>query len=410
MSGSIQAITLGGALLTWSAVVYKGLSLWRAPANPAAWAYWAGFLALALNMTLLMPPITSWIDGMTGISGLTYLLCDAAALLTCWIWLVCLHQLNGPDPQTAALVRRFGTVIVAALAFFSLRFAIAPGQVQHRFGTDPQGLYLAAYRLLFVGIIAAHMASFIMLLRRYAAEVQRPTLRLRLHFMMVAAGLVIGFAINESLRILQFPSPEVIGALFLLAAVLAMVVGLTFSHRLDRLFDLVRQYRLQFQLYPLWQALYPVNPSLSFLDEPSPLRRIVPRDDLEFIICRQVIEIRDWALVLRPFRQPGPTQLRDTKANLGKARDDDRAASIEGLQLAAALRSWRQRGRDGESASLPSSPRQASRPATTRSPETADWRQEARYLARVACHFTRSSCGASDEARTPRQFREGNTH
>lgn len=389
MSGTIQVTMLTGAVLAWGAVAYKGLSLWRHPSDPAARAYWAGFLALALNMTLLMPPITGWIDGVTGVPSLTYLICDAAALFTCWVWLACLYQLNKPDHRAARAVCWFGMLVIAGLAYFSLRFIIAPGQVQHRLSGDIRGLYLASYRLLFVGIIAAHMAYFIVLLRRYAAEVHRPTLRLRLHFMMLAAGLVIGFSANESLRTLGVPSPEVIGALFLLAAVFAMVMGLTFSRRLDRALNAGRDYWLCFRLYPLWRALYPVNSGLSFLPTPDVRRRFFPLDSLKFVICRQVTEIRDWQIALRPFQRPGVAPPVHTRGARRGRCPDDAAAFSEAWHLVAALRSWHEARLVGESGD-----RERALSATDghhRTPALgeADWREEARYLAKVAWHFIR---------------------
>jgi len=405
MSGSIQTMMLGGALLAWCAVVYKGQALWRYPANPASWAYWAGFLALALTMTLLMPPVTGWIDGTAGITDLSYLIGDAAALLTCWSWLVCLYQLNKPDRQAAGAVRWFGALVVTALAFFSLRFSIAPGQVQHRLSADPQGLYLAAYRLIFVGIIAAHMAYFIVLLRRYAAEAQRPTLRLRLHFMTVAAGLIIGFALNESLRILRFPSPEVISAAFALAAVLAMVVGLTFGHRLDRLYRAARQYRLYLRLYPLWRALYPLAPDLSFLAAPSLRHQFWPRDDLGFVICRQVIEIRDWAIALHSFQLPSMGVQDDAREAIGGRYSVDREASDEASQLVAALRSWQDQGTVGEPGDRDPAPAVPHSYRNPPAPDTTDWRQEARHLARVAQHFVSLQRASATLADTRRNHR-----
>jgi hypothetical protein len=395
MSGGIAGLMLGGALLSWSAVAYKLVALWRRPSNPAAWAYWAGFLTLALNMTLLMPPITSGIDRAIGVESVAYLICDVAALLTCWIWLVCLYQLNKPDRQAARMVRRFGALVAVAVMYFLLRFAVAPGRVQHQLSVDPRDFYLAGYRLIFVGLIALHMGYCIVLLRRYAAEVQRSSLRLRLRFMQLAAGLVIGFSLNESLRIMHLPSPEIMSALFLVAAVLAMVVGLTFSRRLDRALVAARDYWQFFRLYPLWQALYPVRPELSFLPEPCLRRRCFPQEDLVFAICRQITEIRDWAVALRAFqgaRLPDVTERAGFRAGTSTV---DHAARSEARQLALAVHAWRSRG---ASAVTPeSSPSAATDSLAVSAPLSgaADWREEAAHLVRVSDHFVRYLRGLS---------------
>lgn len=74
---------IGGTLIAWVAVVFKGWHLWRYPSDPRAWTYWGGFVALALNLTLLLPAITRWIDRPAGVADLAYLTSDAVALLAC---------------------------------------------------------------------------------------------------------------------------------------------------------------------------------------------------------------------------------------------------------------------------------------------------------------------------------------
>ena len=389
MSGGIQGLMLGGALLSWGAVAYKLVILWRRAANPAAWAYWAGFLTLALNMTLLLPPITGGIDRAVGVASLAYLICDAAALLTCWIWLVCLYELNKPDPRAARMVRRCGALVAVALLYFVCRFAVAPGYVQHRLSADPRGLYLAGYRLIFVGIIALHMGYFIVLLRRYAAEVRRSSLRLRLRFMTLAAGLVIGFSANEGVRILRLPSPEIVGALCLVAAVLAMVVGLTCSRRLDRALVVATDYWRFVRLHRLWRALYPVRPELSFLPAPGLRSRYLPPEDLAFTICRQITEIRDWAVALRPFRGAAPPEGTAGPAVRARTAPLDHAACSEARELAVAVHAWRGGGTSAATrGSAPSAtPGHVAAPAPNAG--AVDWREEAAYLARVSDYFVR---------------------
>jgi Family of unknown function (DUF6545) len=395
MSGNIAGLMLGGALLSWSAVTYKLVALWRRPSNPAAWAYWAGFLTLALNMTLLMPPITRGIDRAIGIDSLAYLICDVAALLTCWIWLVCLYQLNKPDLQAARMVRRFGALVAVAVMYFMFRFTVAPGRVQHQLSADPRDVYLAMYRLIFVGLIALHMGYFIVLLRRYAAEVQRSSLRLRLRFMQLAAGLVIGFSLNESVRIVRLPSPEIVSALFLVAAVLAMVVGLTFSRGLDRILVAVRDYWRFVRLYPLWRALYPVRPELSFLPAPCLRCRCFPPEDLVFAICRQITEIRDWAVALRPFLGVVPPTVTNRSVFRAGISNGDHAARSEAQQLALAVHTWRNGGKLAVTLELAPSAAPSYISGSTPMSGVADWREEAAYLARVSDYFVQYQRGLS---------------
>jgi hypothetical protein len=112
-----------------------------------------------------------------------------------------------------------------------------------------------------------------------------------------------------------------------------------------------RSYR---RLRPLWLALHETNPDLSLLPQDSSHRW---RRDVGLLLYRQVIEIRDGQLALRPYVDPEATQVaRALGRREGLAEDDVRAA-VEAATIAAGIAAKAQ-GRDvaGAPAAPPAPP------------------------------------------------------
>lgn len=376
MDSTILKLMAAGAVLAWVAVLYKGFSLWRQPRNTAAQVYWAGFFTLAINLTIIPPSIAGAIDRIAGLPNISYLLADTAALLTCWAWLVSLHLLSESNAALTRPVRQLGWLVVVLFVFMCARFVVAPNQTLHRFGPSLASIYLALYRLLFVGAIGLHMAWSIVLLRRYGATISPSPLRLRLRLMTVAAIAILGFVVSSILWICRVPLPEAASALFLFLGVAMVVISLTMAKPIFALEQWLTFQCQSWHLYPLWAVLYPVKPTQSLLAPPAWWRRWLPQRDIRFQVHRQVIEILDWILLLQPY-QPGGDNNPDTRL--------PQAAS-----LADALGNWYQAQRSGTSR------RKGARfvPEFSESaalPVTADWTSEVRHLIQVAKQFRRPS-------------------
>ncbi len=355
MSAGTLAIICGLGALAWATVLHKGRVLWRNPRDPAIWVYWSGFLLLAATLTLPLPPVFRWIDGLVGLKGFAYLLADLAGLLACWTWLAYLYRLNTPDPVATPAIRRLALIVAAALGFMVVRFAVAPGRLEHQLGPDRITVYMALYRLVFLGVMGLHFAHAIPLLRNYAAVVPRPALRARLRLMAWAGGFGLGFVVYESLRVIPPPLPEVGGALLMLMMVLLLVASFTLGawlslwRGLERRWsaltaarDWFERFRVCRRLYPLWRALYPVNPSLSFLPAPAPFGVWLLWGDVSFCLWRQVIEIRDWSLELRPYQVPEVAGLAEELGRRAGLAPTDLPLLVEAARLAAALHAWHQ--------------------------------------------------------------------
>lgn len=353
MTAGTLAIICGLGVLAWATVLYKGRALWQNPRDAAIWVYWGGFLCLAATLTLPLPAVFRWIDELVGLQGFAYLLSDMAGLLACWTWLAYLYRLNTPDPAAMRASRRLALIIAAALGFMVLRFTVAPGRVEHQLGPDRIAVYMALYRLIYLGVMGLHFAHAIPLLRDYAAVVPGPALRARLQLMTWAAGFGLGFVVYESLRVIPPPLPEIGGALLMLMLVLLLVAGFTLGAWRSLWRGLVRRwsapaaardwferFRVCRCLYPLWRALYPVNPSISFLPAPAPFGIWVLGRDISFCLWRQVIEIRDWSLELRPYQMPEALRLAEELGLRARLPPVDLSPFAEAARLAAMLHLW----------------------------------------------------------------------
>lgn len=88
------------------------------------------------------------------------------------------------------------------------------------------------------------------------------------------------------------------------------------------------------RLAPLWLALYRATPEIAL----EPPRRRAPLFPTRLQLYRQVVEIRDGLLLLRPYRDADVVEAaRDRTADAG-LRGDHREAAVEAATVAAALR------------------------------------------------------------------------
>jgi hypothetical protein len=263
-------------LLAWLAVVYKFPRLVRYAANSAVRAYWIAYLLLAFALTLPLAPVQPVVDRVVGLPDVSYWVSDSLALASCWCMLWYLCQLNAADPVSRHVLRVMAGITVGVIVFLAGRFVAAPGSTSTVLAPGHSAIFMALYRLAFLGTLGVGARTSILLLQRYRRAIPPSELADRLRLMTWAAHVFVAFVLFESLRTVRVVPPQVpqvVGETILLLFVFLLVLSLTTTVwgprvRLVALLTWLDTYQHQRRLAPLWCALYPVNPGQA-LQSPS---------------------------------------------------------------------------------------------------------------------------------------------
>ncbi len=325
-----------------------------------------GFVALALMLTLPLPPVMATLDGGAGLVGLADLLADAAALLACLAWLVYLARLVPPDqrwlwrahPGVWVPLRPLMALIALTIAVGAGRFIWAPGRLGYDLGPQPDApaKYLAGAHLVYRATIVLQLGLLIVVLRRLVTKIgDQILLQARLLAIRGWIWYTIARIAYECVSIF-FPFPNWLAqthrqmSLLLLIAIAAPNAWYRFAIALwqrsgDTLHDLRTHWhgwQAYRRIYPLWASLYPVRPGISLLKPPSRCRAWWPgHQGLTFSLCRMVTEIDDWRIRLRPYQPSQTATIAEELAAEACLPSVARPALVEAITLAAALTTWR---------------------------------------------------------------------
>jgi hypothetical protein len=353
--------------LAWAAVLHRAWG--RRRYHLASIDYVSpcgGFVALALLITLPLPPVMAEVDRFAGLVGLADALAAAAALLAILSWLVYLSRLVPDDrrwifgeargwwiPWRVLLV----LFVVVALGFAG-RFLWAPDLLGFRLGPHPTPgrYYLTASYLLYRAVSCLLLGLVILVLRRLTAVVgAHPALQVRLRVIHGVLWYLLLYIAYEASSAVLWQLPDLSSRVFRLRSLLLLVavvapsgwylVGLALCRRcaapLRGLSYAWRDWRAYRALYPLWAALYPVCPGLSHLAPPHRWRAWWPDRTVTIALCRVVAEIHDWNIQLWPYQSRHADATVEACADALALADDERQALVEAVLLAAALASWR---------------------------------------------------------------------
>ncbi|MFE2412718.1 MAB_1171c family putative transporter [Kitasatospora sp. NPDC059408] len=414
------------AVITWTAFFYKVRDLVRDWRNRELQILCLSIATFAAPFVLASPHVYMGIDRLLGVPNIATLIiyvCVAVcvsgfiALLVSW-----------SSAQSGMRVRHWlgvgyslTTIAAMAVLFFlgNVDGVEHPVDFDVTFADVPYiSVFLLGYQLLFT----TSMVMLIVLCRRYAAAVDRPWLRRGLRTVALGAFFGLGYGVPKILNMLwdqvatsPLHTVSSIGApLSASVSALLFSVGFTmpaWGEGLDRLREIAVSYRAYKRLYPLWHDLATAFPELVLL--PSNDRRqpwsakallarpaigirqgrmtLSPRggrqgddqqadglQDLDLLVARQRVEIRDAQLRLRPYYT-------DTAANaardLARERDlapDEVEAAVEAAQVSVALRT--------HAAGAPVPP-----PAPGRhEPAAVDPAEEVAFLVKVAVAYRTS--------------------
>lgn len=206
--------------VAWAAVFHR---LWgRRRYHLASIDYWSscgGFVALALMITLPLPPVVAEANRITGLAGLADVLADTAALLAILAWLLYLSRLV-PTNRRWILHRALGgwipwrlllALFVATVLGFAGRFVWAPGLLGFRLGPHPDHsrYYLTATHLLYRAVCLVLLGFVIVVLRRLATVVgTHAALRVRLQVIRGILWYMILYITYEAASALIWHLPD----------------------------------------------------------------------------------------------------------------------------------------------------------------------------------------------------------
>ncbi|MEV7025419.1 MAB_1171c family putative transporter [Kitasatospora sp. NPDC093558] len=414
------------AVITWTAFFYKVRDLVRDWRNRELQILCLSIATFAAPFVLASPHVYMGIDRLLGVPNIATLIiyvCVAVcvsgfiALLVSW-----------SSAQSGMRVRHWIgvgyslTTIVAMTVFFFLGNVDGvehPVDFDVTFAEVPYiSVFLLSYQLLFT----TSMVMLIVLCRRYAAAVDRPWLRRGLRTVALGAFFGLGYGVPKILNMLwdQIGTSPLHTVSSIAAPLSASVSALLFSvgftmpawgEGADRLRDLVVSYRAYKRLYPLWHDLATAFPELVLLppndrQQPWSARALLARpaieiregrmtlaprggqqgdnqqadslQDLDLLVARQRVEIRDAQLRLRPYYTDTAA---DAARDLARGRDlapDEVEAAVEAAQVSVALRTH------AAGAPVPA-------PAPGRhEPVAVDPAEEVAFLVKVAVAYTSS--------------------
>jgi hypothetical protein len=285
------------------------------------------FLAALLSATVTQL-FSGGIDHGTGVPRLGDALSDASAMVAaCSGQLFLLYVTHAAAEARSRALRRYAGLVAALLAVAVLFLVLPqrPGQ--------QSPVYFAVY-IWYVGVT---LISVRRLAIRYARRTDLPFLRAGLR--IIAAGTVSGLAFlatHAAMLVATRDSRPLDAAAELLEMVTEglLLVGVTMPGWGPALVDRCRwlvDYHSYRRLRPLWLALRDVEPEFTL-----PVERRLP-SDVGLLLYRQVIEIRDAQLALRPYVDPRVVaHAEDLTGQAGMPVDDARA-TVEAAAIASAI-------------------------------------------------------------------------
>jgi hypothetical protein len=384
----------GPTILTWAAVFYKLPALRRRPNDWSVRTFWLTLLALAVTLTLLLPPVYFAVDSVSRVPNLARLLAHSLTLGASWSVQAYLAYLNYPESEAHPSVRRNGWVLLGTLVLMTIFFVLAP--VDHeapadfmtRYGDAP---FVLEYRLVFLLYLGFALVNVVGLSWRYAGMAERAALSLGLRIDAVGAVVGLGYVAHEAARVatvrLGLPYPiedaDSLTQLLVAISITLIVVGSTMpswgAHvGIPALYQWGDRYRALRQLHGLWRVLFQAAPEIALEPPRSWLADALDVRDLGFRLYRRVVEIRDGELALRPYLDAEVVDRVRELAGKPGVHDQQFVEMVEATCLAAALRA---KGRG----------LRANRPAPVGQDSGGpDMGREAAFLARVWQYYTHS--------------------
>lgn len=379
------------AVLCLAAVLLRLGTLRTGRRDPAAVALVLAFAAKFVAFVLATPFVAAAVDqhvgipdfGALGIHLLGGILFGAAVLTAVAYW---------THPPATARKRRLwyagsGVLIaVTMVVLWTVTAVESQDRATHYLVQRADRPLVDIYLLLYVTALLAALVEIARICLRYARLAERAWLKRGLY--TTALGAMI-YSVNFLDRALSIVAVhfgldpldwEIVVVLGLAFGMPLIIFGLTVPSWGPRLsavatwFGNLRAYRT---LYPIWSALFRAMPTIA-LDPPGSSWA-----DLDYRLCRRIIEIRDGMLALRRYQDPRVAALARQQGLASGLAGEDLHAVVEAAQFKAALRA---RASNEES----DTPHPVDHPPPSDFHGGDDLAGEAAWLMRIAKAYTHS--------------------
>jgi len=330
--------------IAFTALAPKTVQLIRDPRNPALRATCGVLASLGVAELVSWYPSYHAIGELTGVPNLARYLMHLCALVAAAVVQSLFLHLS--DPETARVRARWRWLILAVvavvmgIAFHLARFDVEdPERFADRYATAP---YMREYMLGFLAYLALAMVDIMRMSVRYSRQLPPSALRLGLRVLALGALDGLLYVIHKGTFILlthqgiDLPWSEGPVAQLLILVGIALVSSGLVIPSLAKSVTTIRQwprlYRLHRDMFPLWQALYALDSSVS-LNPPS---RRLPLGTLHVEMYRRIIEILDGIRQHSAYLDPAAGRAaaeaaREAGLPAGEARAVGDAASIAAM-------------------------------------------------------------------------------
>ncbi|MFI0982534.1 MAB_1171c family putative transporter [Streptomyces sp. NPDC021093] len=330
------------AALCALALLYKVRDVRHSRCDPALVALLVAFSCKGVSFTLSTPRVSAAVDSFTGVPNLGALgihllggVASSAAIL-----IAVAYWVYPPDEARRRALRRLVITALCAAAMLTM-WGVAgsgtEGRSQHYLLQNTHRPAVAVYLLIYVIAFGSGMVEIIRLCRRYGRVAGRQWLRRGLYATGVGAAAYVVYCVHRASAVvavqlgldplrweLMAPLANGIGICFLTAGLTMPSWGPKAADLHQRMRNFLNYQRLQ----PLWRALHRANPHIVLEPRPStPLARILP-GDINYRLYREIIEIQDGLLALRPYMDP---------AVMASATQAARRSGLSGQQLNAVV-------------------------------------------------------------------------
>ncbi|MFF7355381.1 MAB_1171c family putative transporter [Streptomyces filipinensis] len=338
------------SLITWSAFAFKLRDLARDWRNKELQRLCLAIAMFAAPFGFAAPPVYVRVDALIGTPNISSLIIYTTVEVCLTSFLALLVSWSSAQSKVRLRHRLIlGYALATVTTNWVLFFLGDATDTSHALDFDvhyAKTAYIWEFLLVHQALYTVSMIGLIRLCWRYSKIVDQPWLRRGLRIVTVGAVAGLGYCLPKVISLIWDKlgiSPlgfvnSVVAPMFASVSAALFAIGFTmpaWGVGLGRAMAWMYDYRTFHRRYPLWQAITRAFPEVVLVAPPASRRELAR--DLRFFLGRQVIEILDGEMRLRPHHDPEISRMTREVAAHQKITGDEADAVVEAAQIAAAL-------------------------------------------------------------------------